>query len=155
VQCQAIFDVASQGYTGWPAILIGCLVGTAGLAVALIAKKSASGFQRWGVAILAALFVVIAGGLIALRFAQVRYFLRTGRYQVVEGFVQDFQPLAVGVHGRESFRVDGRLFQYNEFDLSPGYHQTARAGGFIREGDYVRIAYSGDAILRVEVCQPK
>ncbi len=59
-------------------------------------------------------------------------------------------------HGVERFTVRGVQFAYSDYIWSIGFNRTARHGGPIQEGLWVRIGYfdRGDAdyeILRLEV----
>jgi hypothetical protein len=79
--------------------------------------------------------------------------LREGRYSVVEGPVTDFIPMPYEGHALESFTVNGHRFSYSDNIMTAGFRNTASHGGPIREGLYVRISYSGNLILRLEVAQ--
>jgi hypothetical protein len=79
--------------------------------------------------------------------------LREGRYSVVEGPVSDFMPMPYEGHAQESFTVNGHRFSYSDYIMTAGFRNTASHGGPIREGLYVRISYSGNLILRLEVAQ--
>ncbi len=79
--------------------------------------------------------------------------LRAGRYSVVEGPVTEFVPMPYEGHARESFTVNGHRFSYSDYVMTAGFRNTASRGGPIREGLYVRISYSGNLILRLEVAQ--
>jgi hypothetical protein len=79
--------------------------------------------------------------------------LREGRYSVVEGPVTDFVPMPYEGHAQESFTVNGHRFSYSDYIMTAGFRKTASHGGPIREGLYVRISYSGNLILRLEVAQ--
>jgi hypothetical protein len=79
--------------------------------------------------------------------------LREGRYSVVEGPVTDFVPMPYEGHSQESFTVNGHRFSYSDYSMTAGFRNAASHGGPIREGLYVRISYSGNLILRLEVAQ--
>ena len=79
--------------------------------------------------------------------------LRGGRYLVMEGPVTDFVPMPCEGHAQESFTVNGHRFSYSDYSMTAGFRNTASHGGPIREGLYVRISYSGNLILRLEVAQ--
>jgi len=84
-----------------------------------------------------------------------RHRLQTGAVKVVQGTVQDFVPMPYLSNGLESFVVSGVHFSYSDFDLSQGgFRNTASHGGHIRPGLPVRITYSGNSILRLEVALP-
>ena len=81
-----------------------------------------------------------------------------GTAYVVEGDVEEFQPMPAGGHGSEHFVVDGRRFQYSDATASPGFDQTSIDGGPIRAGLHVRIRYvelgSGPTITKLELACP-
>jgi hypothetical protein len=74
-----------------------------------------------------------------------------GRYSVVEGTVANFRPMPYSGHQDESFSVDGVQFSYSDYVIVPCFNNTASHGGPIREGLGVRIAYSDNCILKLEV----
>jgi hypothetical protein len=75
-----------------------------------------------------------------------------GRYSIVEGPVTDFVPMPYQGHALESFTVSGHRFSHSDV-VTAGFRNTASNGGPIREGLYVRITYTGNLILRLEVGQ--
>ena len=77
--------------------------------------------------------------------------LRNYAYQIVEGQVTDFKPMPYEGHTEECFSVQQQRFCYSDYEISPGFHQSASHGGPIHEGLPVRIAYSGGVILRLQV----
>jgi len=79
--------------------------------------------------------------------------LRDGQYAVVEGYVSDFVPMPHSGHSMESFVVQGHRFSYSDYVVSAGFNNTASHGGPIREGLYVRVTYTNDVILRLEIAQ--
>lgn len=78
-----------------------------------------------------------------------------GDYQLVEGPVTDFQPMPYEGHQEECFTVQDRRFCYSDYVVAAGFHNTASHGGPIRAGLPVRIAYSGDTILRLDIPKDK
>ncbi len=67
--------------------------------------------------------------------------LRAGRAAVVEGVVENFQPMRTG-HDTERFTVDGVRFSYSHSIRGLFFNQTTWVGGPIREGLHVRIHYA-------------
>src|SRR5262245_53756421 len=84
------------------------------------------------------------------QFATLKHHLKTGRFKVAEGIVQDFVPMPPGGHATESFRVGDVNFRYgygsSSTTFTSGWNQ-----GYLHNGAQVRIAYDGGEILRVEV----
>ncbi|ELV8627344.1 hypothetical protein QNF03_004076 [Vibrio cidicii] len=76
-----------------------------------------------------------------------------GKYSVVEGPVENFDPMPYAGHKTESFTVQGVKFSYSDFIIEPGFNNTASHGGPISEGLYVRVSYINNVILKLEVKQ--
>jgi len=78
-----------------------------------------------------------------------------GQYSTVEGTVTNFHPMPYSGHQEETFSVNGMQFSYSDYVLIPCFNNTSSHGGPIREGLRVRIAYSGNCILKLEVSQSR
>jgi hypothetical protein len=78
--------------------------------------------------------------------------LREGLCEVAEGTVEvlHLQP-AGGYDPGDRIRVDGREFQYSDFEAVLAYRQTVSHGGVLRNGAKVRLHYLHERILKVEV----
>ena len=161
---RTVFDAADLGSTDWSAPALGMIFVVLG---ALLVFEKAF-MQRvlprpvplrtlmivgWFVLIFALLWT--AGGfVVAYRgYWIVADNLRHGRYNVVEGPVTNFVPMPRGGHHNESFSVQDRRFTYSDYTVTAGFNNSASHGGPIREGLYVRITYSGNLILRLEIAQ--
>jgi hypothetical protein len=79
----------------------------------------------------------------------------THDYLVVEGSVEDFQPMPYNGHQDECFSVRGQQFCYSDYGIMSGFHQSASHGGPIRAGLPVRVFYSGNTILRLDVASDR
>ena len=77
--------------------------------------------------------------------------LSAGTYQVVEGRVHHYVPKRFAKDRDESFDVNGVAFVYAGTDDAIGYNTTFYQGSPIREGSLVRIAYTGNFILRLQI----
>ena len=76
-----------------------------------------------------------------------------GNFEVIEGEVQEFDPMPFEGHRRE---IVGRgpVFGFHTliFDFTPAaFNRTASHGGPIRERRYLRISHHGDRILKIDV----
>jgi hypothetical protein len=75
--------------------------------------------------------------------------------QVIEGPVEQFHPMPFNGHETEHFVVDGRRFDYSDYQVTSAFNQTSSHGGPIRAGLLVRIHFvdfgSGPAITRLDV----
>lgn len=79
--------------------------------------------------------------------------LRQGQFSVAEGPVIEFQRVPFGGKGWEGFTVDGHRFWYSSYIITPGFHQYASFGGPLREGEYVRVTYRQNLILKLEIAK--
>ena len=74
-----------------------------------------------------------------------------GDYSITEGTVANFHPMPYSGHQNETFSVNGVEFAYSHYAVVPCFNNTTSHGGPIRDGLRVRIAYSGNCILKLEV----
>lgn len=133
------------------------LFGIIGAVVAII--------QRWGrlsksfimlTAFVCAVFLLLAFYAFSApgeqdMYARARIAYLEGQYSTVEGTVTNFHPMPYSGHQDEIFSVNGVQFSYSDYVLIPCFNNTASHGGPVREGLSVRIAYSGNCILKLEV----
>lgn len=85
---------------------------------------------------------------------------RNNNYNIVEGYIQNFEPAKTGMRGTppESFDINGIHFFYDEGIISCGYNRTWRNDGVIREnGQHLKIGYvdtspfgTGNVIVYIE-----
>ncbi|WP_461535268.1 hypothetical protein [Spongorhabdus nitratireducens] len=75
-----------------------------------------------------------------------------GRFHVVEGIVEDFDPMTSRGNKNESFTVNGVMFKYSGYRITQGFNQTASEGGPVREGLPVRVSYidQDNTIIKLE-----
>lgn len=67
---------------------------------------------------------------------------RNGDYHIVEGYVENFDPMPRGGHKYETFEINGVKFGYSDYTLMIGYHNTKSHGGVITcNGQYFKIGY--------------
>lgn len=67
---------------------------------------------------------------------------RSGQYEIVEGYVENFDPLSEEEKGSESFEINGVRFFYSDTKIITGYHNTKKNGGVITgNGQYLKIGY--------------
>jgi len=72
-------------------------------------------------------------------------------YKVVEGIVEDFQPMPYAGPSEECITVTGERFCYSDFNSTAAFHQSTSHGGPVRQGQPVRISHADNAILRLEI----
>jgi hypothetical protein len=125
--------------------------------------------QRWGrlsksfimlTVVVCAVFLLLA--FYAFRapgvqdmYARAREAYVQGQYSTVEGTVTNFHPMPYSGHQDETFSVNGMQFSYSDYVLIPCFNNTSSHGGPIHEGLRVRIAYSGNCILKLEVSRSR
>lgn len=156
-----VFDVAREGYSTWwfPAFGLifvaigGLLVFRPGLVQRYMRPRRLNArVFGWSYFIFGVLWTVATFVSTYTQYHTAASDLSNGRYEVVEGPVTNFVPMPSEGGSLESFVVGGRRFSYKD-SAAPGFHTTARHGGPIREGLYVRVTYSGDLILRLEIAR--
>ena len=65
-----------------------------------------------------------------------------GNYQIVEGYVENFDPMPYGGHKQESFDINGVSFSSSDSSVQPGYHNAKSHGGVITgNGQHLKIGY--------------
>lgn len=86
------------------------------------------------------------------RKAELTALKRHSQLHFVEGCLQRFHPMPRSGHGDERITVEGRNFSYSDFDeTSPAFNNTETYGGPLHRDSKVRIWYSGNDIVRMEV----
>jgi energy-coupling factor transporter transmembrane protein EcfT len=153
IQYQTVFIVAQKAAPWWVSAVVPAIVGLCtALAIVAFAKLKT---RRVTIVIAYLLMVFMALVLspagVADMYARARDTYAKGEYATVEGAVSNFHPMPYSGHENETFSVNGVRFSYSDYVVSPCFNNTASHGGPIREGLRVRIAYSGDCILRLEV----
>lgn len=149
-----VFDAATNGFRGWPLLLIFLVLVAISLGYALEAKFVAH--MRTSV-----LGAVICAGL-AFAFLLVFLYniydhwtfaqaLERGTCEIVEGSVTKFIPMPASGRGQESFDVNGHHYLYSYVVCTPSFNQTVPRGGPMREGLQVRIHDMGGRIARLEI----
>ena len=159
-QYNVVFDVAEQGYRTWKLALLPAL------AVAAITLPWFVSAQRHDVTdserrnaraivrTMVTIFVSFSVYLLIHSWSEYEEFvqrLRSGDFRTLSGPITDFQPGGVSGNRIEHFRVDDVAFDYGTAELTSAFHRTAGNGGPMREGLQVRLAVTGNKILRVEI----
>jgi len=105
-------------------------------------------------AVVCAVFLLLAAYAYSAPGVQDMY-ARAREAYLQEGTVTNFHPMPYSGHQSETFSVNGMQFSYSDYVLIPCFNNTSSHGGPIREGLRVRIAYSGNCILKLEVSQSR
>ena len=92
------------------------------------------------------------------KFDKIKELFRNNEYEIVEGKIENFDPMPYSGHQQESFKVAGIPFDYSDFTGNYyGFHNTASHGGPITtNGQEVRIGfitdeYGQNIILKIEL----
>jgi len=89
------------------------------------------------------LFVAIFAGKYQLdMYNSVINAYKNGEYQIVEGYVENFDPMPSDGGKVESFDINGVHFSYSDYTVMTGYHNAKSKGGVITgDGQYLKIGY--------------
>lgn len=81
--------------------------------------------------------------------------LKNASCRMVEGEIENFDPMPHEGHRNEIFSVQGINFGYSDYSVTNGFNNTASHGGPITADSYVRICYvpqgNGNVIVRLEI----
>ena len=76
----------------------------------------------------------------------------SGRLNTVSGCISGFHPMPSEGHEDEVVQVGGKKFSYSDFDeTSPSFNKTEALGGPIHPDSRLKIFYTGNNIVRLEV----
>lgn len=148
-----VFQIAQRA-PDWPFACIGLLPLAAGAVIVWGKRRFKWTQPHWLFAIFCCLFGIlwIAIGTNILRGdSDAVTAHQNGDYQMVQGVVTDFHPMPYEGHQDECFSVQQERFCYSDYEITPGFHNSASHGGPIRAGLPVRIAYRNGLILRLDV----
>lgn len=154
-----IFDVSTKPFALQPlwtslgALIFGCVL------ILIYKLKRRPSARIFGY------FMIMCGILFAgvksvewyiARRAQVHNLL-AGRYETVEGTIEDFHPIPRYGSSEESFTISGHHFSYSDLEPTPCFNQTALHGGPVRSGMLVRVKVKviDGCILHIEVLSEK
>ena len=66
----------------------------------------------------------------------------SGEYEVVEGYIENFDPMPYEGHAEESFEINGVKFSYSDYRITFGYNNAKSHGGVIEgNGQHLKIGY--------------
>jgi hypothetical protein len=150
------FDISQTGYHWWfPAFgLIFFVLGIWAVRRPGSLPKTQPARTRtvgWIFIVFSSIWIILVAVTTGSAYLRAIQAYREGRYQTVEGIVDEFVPMPYTGHAMESFRVNGKTFRYSDYVETPGFHKTRSHGGPIHEGLPVRIGYVGNTILKLEV----
>ena len=67
---------------------------------------------------------------------------KDGEFMIVEGYVENFDPMPYGGHSEESFEINNVTFSYSDYTIQPGYNNSKSHGGVIEgNGQHLKVGY--------------
>jgi len=130
-------------------IIIGFVIGCVG---AVLKRKTYMAFGGF-IVVFATFWSVAVFANTHSAFADLEAAREAGRYEVVEGTVEDYSLTPPNAPRLERFRVGDRTFEYRGYHWTPGFNLMASQGGPIRPDLPVRIGSIDGTIVRLEVGQ--
>lgn len=87
------------------------------------------------------IFIVFFGAYIT-EYNEYKTMLESDCVSVIEGYVENYNPLPADGKGTENFEINGVYFAYNDAFATNGYNTTASNGGVITgNGQHLIIKY--------------
>ncbi|MCP4551118.1 MAG: hypothetical protein GY834_03530 [Bacteroidetes bacterium] len=152
------FEISSVGLGNLTFIFPGILFMIIGALMIKFKDKLSENRPEWFVNIFSkfffgfAVFWTLTAGLsIGFDQSSIQNDYEEEKYSIIEGVVENFDPMPSSGHKMESFTVKGIKFEYSDFIVRPGFRNTTSHGGPIQEGLPVRISYIGNIIVKLEV----
>jgi len=159
-----VFDAAQMGYTDW-SLPAGTLIFVAFGAFKVFYSTSRPNLERKSliarnprvfyalVLCFSVILSVVVFWATFTHYQTLRDALDHGNTQVVEGRIKNFQPEISDLSEKryESFDVGDRHFSYSTNIVTGAFNKSRASGGPMAEGLYVRIHYTGNSILRLEI----
>lgn len=163
-----VFDLAETGYRTWNFASFGLIfvvIGTIALFAPIVFKKfniSYIGFDKksykffkWFFFIFSIIWTFTSFSSTYSEYKNFKKILEGNSFKIVEGQVEQFDPMPHSGHKNESFWVDGVKFAFSDFVITNAFNNTKSHGGPVDENSYVRISYSSGGsknyILRLEI----
>jgi hypothetical protein len=153
IEYQTVFTVMQKSAPWWISVVTPTIISafTVLAVIAFVKVKTRRLTIVIGYLLIAVVGLVLSPAGIGDMYAGAKEVYAKGKYSTVEGAVSNFHPMPYSGHESEVFSVNGVQFSYSDYVVSPCFNNTASHGGPVREGLRVRIAYSGDCILKIEV----
>jgi|MudIll2142460700_1097286.scaffolds.fasta_scaffold65312_2 hypothetical protein len=150
-----VFDLVESGYRTWSFAtngLIFIVIGSVLVLAPYISKKykiSYIGFEKrsykvfsWFMLIFALFWTTTSFLGTFSNYKRLKSTLTNGRYKIVEGPVENFDPMPYSGHKEESFTVNGIKFSFSDYIVTNAFNNTKSHGGPIDENSYVKIYYT-------------
>jgi len=146
-----VFDIIDEGYKYYSSFVFDSLMIIAAILFLFMSRKWKP-FLIIGIACVLVFILALFSDLtMFMEHNTFKNLLKSGKCEVVEGKVSQFQPMPEGGHPMESFSVNSIKFSYSDFIDTNGFNNTTLRGGPMKEGILVRIHHSGNNILKLEI----
>jgi hypothetical protein len=151
---QSVFDIATTHFD-WTVLTVPIYLCAFGC-LSILAER----FRWTRPAIRKIGYFVVAGAVVSALFVTVRWYrtrssylsaLESGGFSIVGGVIEDFAPEHYEHRTYESFSISGHSFRYSDTEITPCFNVPFAHGGPIREGASLRIEFSGDCILHIDL----
>lgn len=146
-----VFDIATSSFPFWwlaalPPVVVAFTFAVRGLAANAFRRRLAMSTG----------LVTGVGFALGFAYAYAEYATlsaarNSGQYKTIEGTTSDFREAWDEDSPRESFSVNGAVFDYSSNALTSAFHDIARNGGPIRPGQRVRIGHVDGKIIKLEI----
>ncbi len=172
VELITVFDVVESGYTTWWFASVGLIffvVCNLTFLLPELAKKFNVDLSQspWNPAnhlviltialVFSFFWTLISFFITYAEYAHFRDVVLEDSCEMVEGKVENFNPMPWDGHQNETFRVQDVEFAYSDFDATNAFNNTKSHGGPIKAGLHVRICYTPtdtvNRILRLEIAK--
>src|SRR6266404_6119686 len=132
-----VFDISQKPFEWWWSA-IGIVI--FGLGIILIKVVSRWPNQKhgklidaklvgWVMVLFGPIWIVVVYNSTRSMWSELRSAYNTGQYSLVEGVIEDFQPMPYEGHQDECFRVKAEQFCYSDYASQSGFNQSASHGG--------------------------
>lgn len=97
------------------------------------------------------IWIILASITIFSEYFKMLYAIDNKQYSIVEGIVENFDPMPYEGHKVESFTVENARFEYSDYSITNCFNNTKSHGGPINQGVYVKIYHVDNHIIRLWV----
>lgn len=158
--CSLYYDMESQGFQYWHLLILSPFGFVMGIAVFFVVNDFMKNvwlrlYCKSGAIIFVLGWVWLGAWVLLGPYIQYRDVLnsiKADNVHTVFGEVSNFKPASHYGSRHESFVVAFKNFSYSPNDIKPGFRTTRDEGNPIRIGDFVRISYVGQTIVKIELC---
>lgn len=96
-------------------------------------------------------WTLVTGNILYSQYHDITRAIADDTVQVAEGKADHFVALIENGSPWEKFCVGDACFHYSDFVPTAGFHNTAKYGGPVYSGAELRVLYTGNLIVRLEI----